>query len=213
MWCKKRKRKAEGRNVDDSAKQSKTELKEGEQEITTSESTNTVTQSDGSGSNSRDKQSSDSNSIARKDTKTNVQDSHTDNIDGKVNQSYHSKDEVDLSRQQLKATFEYNHSSNSGSHDGGHVSEYIESAQYEQLSPASDSQSSRPYVQESEYRSYGYTKESRENQYEHSSRYDDNYRYREQYEYSHDADRSSYAGNASRRIPSPRERSDAFLRW
>lgn len=207
MWCKKRKRKAEGRSVDESTKQQKTEPKESDQEVSqlpTEEETNApLPQAD----------EDDGRVLPTDNNPRNEQytkDSRNDYIDGKS--SFHPTQDAPPQydhERSSKATFEYNHSSTtgSGSANNRHGSEYIETAEYEQLSPASDSQTSRPYIQETEYRGYGYTKESRETHYE-SSRYD---RHKEQYDYPHDKDRGSYTG--SRRIASPRERSDAFLRW
>ncbi|KAK3700498.1 hypothetical protein QZH41_015721 [Actinostola sp. cb2023] len=234
MWCKRRKRKAEGRNVDDPSKQKKTELKEGEQEearLAVAEQpdmeveANVTHESVISYQQGKDEGLQnvpiDNNSTGGKEvhTKTDYKDSlsRNDFVDGKSNQAVVTTDGNDYDHARAKGsgtTFEYNHSStrpndnNSSSH-----SDYVESVQYEQLSPASDNQSDRPFIQEQEYKGYGYTKESREGHYEGSSMYTEEYRYREQYDYSHESDGSKFPGSSARRVPSPRERSDSFLRW
>lgn len=196
--------------MEESAKQPKMEAKERDQEVnqpTTGEQTNIAPvpkqQADGTdGPTAYQMLPIDNNSRSEPE-------SQNDLVDGQSYQKTHDIQQAHDHTIPTKTTFEYNHSSSTGSSNNRHSTEYVETVQYEQLSPASDSQS-RSYTQDTEYQGYGYTKESRETHYERSSRYDDDYRYREKYDYSRESDKG-YGG--SRHIPSPRERNESFLGW
>ncbi|XP_031556773.1 cyclin-dependent kinase 12-like [Actinia tenebrosa] len=238
MWCKKRKRKAEGKNVDDSSKQPKVESRDTEQDPpapvssgpldgqdlpdvrTTGSSSGTSTAerfsnilTDNDGTNKPD-----SAPFARKaDYETDLPYPNDFN-DTKKEEVMQPKDftgEYDRVRLNSR-TFEYDHSSSRVVESMSSRNEYAEpECQYEQLSPASDHLSERVYSNERDYKGYGYTTESRESKYT-RPRYTDtqDYRYRESYKsYPHESKSGKYAGGSGRRAPSPNSSNSSYLRW
>lgn len=237
MWCKKRKRKAEGKNVDDSSKQQKLESRDMEQEppapvtsgpTDSQDQPDTRTTDSSSGTSAAERFSSvsidndamnkpDPDRFARKaDYETDL--AYPNNFDdSRREEAAQPKDfPSEYERVRLNSrTFEYDHSSSRGVETTSSRNEYVEPVcQYEQLSPASDHPPDQVYSNERDYKVYGYTTESRESKYS-RPQYSDSqdYRYQESYKYSHESEVSKYAGGSGRRAPSPNSSNDSYLRW
>ena len=238
MWCKKRKRKAEGKSVDDSSKQQKLESRDTEQEPQQAPGTSgpsdgqdppeTRTTDSSSGTSATERFSNvpvDNDAVPRPDPARLAGKAEYETELAYSNNFHESRREEPIAQKNFPTeydrarlnsrTFEYDHSSSRGVETTSRRHEYVEPVcQYEQLSPASDHPSERAYTSERDYKSYGYTTESRESKYT-RPRYVDSqdYRYRDSYKYSHGSDGGKYTGGAGRRAPSPSSSSDTYLRW